>query len=147
MKVILREDVPDLGSIGEMVSVANGYARNFLLPQQLAVRANTKNASELAHQKRMIERHKEKVQIEAGEMAGRLKNVSCTIPVMVGEQDKLFGSVTTRDIEEALLTEGIKLSRKKIVLDEPIRQLGVYTLDVRLHAEVKGQLKVWVVAK
>ena len=117
------------------------------MPQQRAVRANTKNAAELAHQKRMIERHKEKVRVEAGELAGKLQNVSCTIPVLVGEQDKLFGSVTTRDIEEALLTEGIKLSRKKIILEEPIRQLGVYTLDIRLHADVTGKLKVWVVAK
>ncbi|MBN2495550.1 MAG: 50S ribosomal protein L9 [Deltaproteobacteria bacterium] len=147
MKVILREDIPDLGTIGELVTVADGYARNYLLPKKLAVQASLKNANLFEHQKRTIERHKERVRQDAGSLAEHLSSVSCTIPVLVGEQDKLFGSVTARDIEEALAQEGVKISRKKILLEEPIRQLGVYTVDVHLHPEVTGKLKVWVVAK
>ena len=147
MKVILREDVQDLGAIGDLVTVKDGYARNFLLPRQLAVKANTKNMRQIEHQKRLIEANKVRVRSEAQDLATRLDGVSCTIPMLVGEQDKLFGSVTSKDIEEALLQEGIKLSRKRIILDEPIKSLGVYTVDVRLHSEVSGKLKVWVVAK
>jgi len=147
MKIILREDVPDLGAIGDTVTVKDGYARNYLIPNQMAVRANTKNVSQIEHQKKLIESHKSKVRKEAAQLAQDLDGVSCTIPMLVGEQDKLFGSVTSKDIEEALAQEGIKLSRKRIILDEPIKSLGVYTVDVRLHTEVTGKLKVWVVAK
>jgi len=147
MKVILREDVQDLGVIGELVTVKDGYARNYLIPRQLAVEANTKNVHQIEHQKRLIEANKARVKSEAVTMAQQLENISCTIPMLVGEQDKLFGSVTAKDIEEALLQEGIKLSRKRIILEEPIKSLGVYTVDVRLHSEISGKLKVWVVAK
>lgn len=147
MKIILREDVPDLGAIGDIVTVKDGYARNYLIPNQMAVQANTKNLSQLEHQKRLIESHKSKIRKEAASLAEQLEGVSCTIPMLVGEQDKLFGSVTSKDIEEALTQEGIKISRKRIILDEPIKSLGVYTVGVRLHAEVTGKLKVWVVAK
>ena len=133
MKIILREDVPELGTSGDIVTVKNGYGRNYLIPNQMAVQANTKNLS--------------KIRKEATTLAQDLDGVSCTIPMLVGEQDKLFGSVTSKDIEEALAQEGIKLSRKRIILDEPIRSLGVYTVAIRLHTEVTGKLKVWVVAK
>jgi large subunit ribosomal protein L9 len=147
MKVILREDVPDLGSIGEVVKVKNGYARNYLIPKQLAVQANTKNLRQLEHQKKLIEAHKSRVRKDAHTLAEDIEKISCTIPMLVGEQDKLFGSVTAKDIEEALAQEGISLSRKRIILEEPIKSLGVYTVDVRLHTEVTAKLKVWVVAK
>ena len=147
MKVILKEDVPDLGSVGDVVSVKNGYARNCLIPKQLAVQASTKNLSQLEHQKRLIESHKSKVKKDADTMAVDIEKISCTIPMLVGEQDKLFGSVTSKDIEEALIQEGINISRKRIILEEPIRSLGVYTVDVRLHTNVTAKLKVWVVAK
>lgn len=147
MKVILREDVPDLGSIGDVVNVKNGYARNYLIPKQLAVQANTKNLHQLEHQKRLIETHKSRVRKDAHTLAEDVEKISCTIPMLVGEQDKLFGSVTAKDIEEALAQEGINISRKRIVLEEPIKSLGVYTVDVRLHTEVTAKLKVWVVAK
>jgi len=147
MKIILREDVPDLGAIGDIVTVKDGYARNYLIPNQMAVQASTKNLHQLEHQKRLIESHKTRIRQEASTLAEQLEGVSCTIPMLVGEQDKLFGSVTAKDIEEALAQEGIKLSRKRIILDEPIKSLGVYTIDVRLHQEVTGKLKVWVVAK
>jgi large subunit ribosomal protein L9 len=147
MKIILREDVPNLGAIGDVVTVKDGYARNYLIPNEMAVQADTKNLSQLEHQKKLIESHKSKIKKEAVQIATDLDGVSCTIPMLVGEQDKLFGSVTAKDIEEALAQEGIKLSRKRIILDEPIKSLGVYTVDVRLHSEVTGKLKVWVVAK
>ena len=147
MEVILRADVDKVGSRGQVVKVANGYARNYLLPNKLAVVANEKNARQIDHQKKLIERHKIRMTADAKELAERIQSVSCTIPVLVGEQDKLFGSVTTKDIEEALAQEGLKISRKKIILEEPIKALGVYTVDVRLHPDVVGKLKVWVVAK
>jgi large subunit ribosomal protein L9 len=147
MQVILREPVSELGNVGDVVTVADGYARNYLLPKRLAVKANPKNAQELEHQKRLIERYKLKVRQDAATVAQRLESVSLTIPMMVGEQDKLFGSVTARDLEAALSQEGISISRKHFVMDEPIKSLGIYTIDVRLHPEVVGKLKVWVVAK
>ena len=147
MKVILHEDVPDLGNIGDLVVVNDGYARNYLIPKNIAVKANTKNLRALEHQKRLVERHKAKVQQTAAELAKTLDNISCTIPVLVGEQDKLFGSVTARDIEQALAAEGVKISKRQIELNEPIKTVGVYSVDVRLHQEVRGKLKVWVVAK
>lgn len=147
MKVILKEDVPDLGSVGEVVTVKDGYARNYLIPHSLAVQANVKNLRQLEHQKKLIEAHKSRVRKDASVMAEDIEKISCTIPMLVGEQDKLFGSVTSKDIEEALAQEGINISRKRIILEEPIKSLGVYTVDVRLHAEVTAKLKVWVVAK
>jgi large subunit ribosomal protein L9 len=147
MKVILKEDVSDLGSVGDVVNVKNGYARNYLIPKQLAVQASTKNMSQLEHQKRLIDSHKSRVKKDADTIAEDIEKISCTIPMLVGEQDKLFGSVTSKDIEEALIQEGINISRKRIILEEPIRNLGVYTVDVRLHTNVTAKLKVWVVAK
>jgi large subunit ribosomal protein L9 len=147
MKVILKEDIQDLGAIGDIIQVADGYARNFLIPQKLAVQASTKSERQLEHQKRLVDQHKVRIQQQAGDLAHKLETVSCTIPVLVGEQDKLFGSVTTRDIEAALEQEGIHISRRKILLEEPIKSLGVYNVDVRLHPEVTAKLKIWVVAK
>lgn len=147
MKIILREDVSDLGSIGDIVNVKNGYARNYLIPQGLAFPADVKNVRRLEHQKRLVDAHKMKTRKTASDLAQQLESVSCTIPMLVGEQDKLFGSVTSKDIEQALQQEGIGVSRKRILLPEPIKALGVYTVDVRLHQEITAKLKVWVVAK
>ncbi|HUU02298.1 MAG TPA: 50S ribosomal protein L9 [Myxococcota bacterium] len=147
MKIILSEDVPELGSVGDLLTVKDGYARNFLIPKHMAMQANTKNIHQFEHQKRFIEASHIRVRNEAQDLSKQIEGVSCTIPMLVGEQDKLFGSVTSKDIEEALAQEGIQLSRKRIMLDEPIKSLGVYTVNVRLHSEVTGKLKVWVVAK
>ncbi len=147
MNVILHEDVSDLGGIGDLVTVTPGYARNYLFPKGLAVKASVKNVRLFDHQKRLVEQHKVKVRANADELAQTLDRVSCTIPVLVGEQNKLFGSVTARDIEEALATEGVNISRRQIEMKEPIRSVGVYTVEVRLHQDVRGNLKGWVVAK
>jgi large subunit ribosomal protein L9 len=147
MKLLLREDVPGVGAIGDLVTVSDGFARNYLLPKNIAVKANVDNQRQLEHQKRLTQKHKAKMKLGAGELAKRLEAVSCTIPVLVGEQDKLYGSVTSKDIEDALAQEGLRIPKRQILLEEPIKTLGVYTIDVRLHPEVTGKLKVWVVAK
>ena len=145
MKLILREDVENLGKIGEIVEVAGGYGRNYLLPRGLAVKASTKNVKEQEHQKKLIQARMDRQKKDAEEMAGSLDSVSCTITRKTGEDEKLYGSVTSRDIEEALREEGVSIDRKRISLDEPIKKLGVYTVPVKLHTDVTGSIKVWVV--
>ena len=145
MKVILREDVEKLGKTGEIVDIADGYGRNYLLPRGLAVLASTKNMKVLEHQKRLIQAGQEKKKQESQDLAKKLESFSCTIARKAGEEDKLFGSVTARDIEDVLKEEGIVVERKQILLEEPIKQLGVYTVPIQLHPEVTGSIKVWVV--
>ena len=145
MKLILREDVENLGKIGEIVEVAGGYGRNYLLPRGLAVKASTKNVKEQEHQKKLIQARVDRQKKDAQEMAGSLDSVSCTIARKTGEDEKLYGSVTSRDIEEALREEGVSIDRKLILLEEPLKKLGVYTVPVKLHADVTGNIKVWVV--
>jgi large subunit ribosomal protein L9 len=145
LKLILREDVENLGKSGEVVEVAGGYGRNYLLPRGLAVKASMKNLKDLEHQKRLIQVRMDKQKKEAEDLAGSLDGVSCTIARKTGEEEKLFGSVTSRDIEEALKEEGISIDRKRILLEEPIKKLGMYAVPVKLHTDVTGTIKVWVV--
>jgi large subunit ribosomal protein L9 len=145
VKVILREDVESLGRTGDVVEVAAGHARNYLLPRGLAIRASTKNLKEQEHQKKLIQARQDRQKKDAETMAGNLDSVSCTIARKTGEEEKLYGSVTSRDIEEALREEGVTIDRKRILLEEPIKKLGVYTVPVKLHTEVTGNIKVWVV--
>ncbi len=145
MKVILKEDVDNLGKSGDMLVVANGYARNYLLPRGLADQASTKNVKVLEHQKKLIQAGQAKRKQESQDLATRLEAVSCTIARKVGEEEKLYGSVTSRDIAASLKDEGIVIERKHILLDEPIRDLGVFNVPVKLHPEVTGTIKVWVV--
>ena len=147
MKVILKSDVPNLGKAGDIVTVAAGYGRNYLLPRSLAVTADSSSVRQIEHQKMVIAQQQEKSKREAQKVADSIANLSCTIRVEVGEQEKLYGSVTSRDIEQALADEGVKVNRKAILLDEPIKALGVYTVNVKIHPDVTGALKVWVVAK
>ena len=145
MKVILRENVENLGRIGEIVKVSEGYARNFLLPKKLVTIADEKNVKAMAHHKGELERKNKKAIAGAKEEATKLEAFSCTIARKVGENEKLFGSVTTSDIAEALQKGGFKISRKLITLEEPIKKLGVFTVPVKVHSEVTAQVKVWVV--
>jgi large subunit ribosomal protein L9 len=147
IQVILKEDVANLGKSGELVSVKPGYGRNYLIPQGLAVIATRKNVAELEHHKKMIEVRAAKLHKDAEAAAGKLGGVTVEIQRQVGEGDKLFGSVTTRDIEEALKGQGHTVDRRKILLADPIKALGQYTVDVRIGREVTAQIKVWVVAK
>jgi len=147
MKVILNHDVNALGAIGEVVNVRDGYARNFLLPRGLAIPANEENAAQLAHQKRVLDKKRAKLLAEAKGVATMIEKTSVTVAKQVGEDERIFGSVTTGELEELLSQEGIKVSKKDISLSEEIKKVGVYTAQVKLHSEVVAKFKVWVVAQ
>lgn len=147
IQVILREDVASLGKSGEVVRVKPGYARNYLIPRDMAVLATTKNISRIEHEKAKIASEKAKAVKDTQSLADKLASVSVTIQKPVGAEDKLFGSVTAKEIEAALGLEGIRLDKKRIALAEPIRTLGVHEVPVKLGNEVTATLKVWVVAK
>lgn len=145
MEVILLEDVPSLGKMGELVKVANGYGRNFLIPKRKAVRATSKKIKALEHEKRLALDRLDRSVKEAEELVTRLEDYSCTISKSVGESGKLFGAVTSMEIEQNLRENGFNVERKNILLEEPIKSLGIYTVPVKLSPEVTANLKVWVV--
>ena len=147
MKVILKQDHSELGKAGDIVSVKPGYARNFLLPQQIAFEATPANLKLFEEEKkrRALQLNREKKVAE--ELSKELDKVSCTIAVAVGEEDKLFGSVTSQDIVDALLEKGIEIDKRKVLLEESIKALGIYTVPIKLHPEVSANVKVWVVKK
>lgn len=145
MEVILKEDIVDLGKMGEVVRVRDGYARNYLLPRGLVLVANKKNLKGFEHQKRVIGAQREKVVKQAQGLSDKLAAVSLVIAVKTGEEGKLFGSVTNMDIERALREKGFDIERRKIHLDEPIKNLGDFEVPVRLAADVTATVKVSVV--
>jgi large subunit ribosomal protein L9 len=147
MKIILVKDVSDLGIVGDEVEVKDGYARNYLIPGGLAMESTPGVLRLLEQKKQKRQRQEEKIKKECEELAEKLKNVSCTISMETGEEEKIFGSVTPDVIAQALLQEGIEIEKKKIVLGEPIKSLGVYNVDIKLHTEVKAQVRIWVVKK
>ncbi|MBA4371235.1 MAG: 50S ribosomal protein L9 [Thermodesulfovibrio sp.] len=145
MKVFLKEDVRTLGKIGDVVTVAEGYARNYLLPQKIAVEANTKNIKEFEHNKRIIQEKAVKVRDANKAAADSLSALTLTIRAKAGEEEKLFGSVTNMDIAEALKAEGHDIDRKKIHLEEPIKRLGSFTAEIRIHHDVTASVKINVI--
>jgi len=145
MKVILKEDVKSIGNIGQIIDVADGFARNYLVPKGLAVEANTKNIKSLEHEKRVIQEKARKIRMSAQDLAGRISNTAVIIKAKAGEEGKLFGSVTSMDIAEQLTNAGIDIDRKKISLDEPIRRIGSYTVNIKLHSDVSAQVNVQIV--
>jgi large subunit ribosomal protein L9 len=145
MKVILKSDVKDLGRIGEVVNVKDGFARNFLMPKGFAVEANTKNLKEFENEKSKIMAMAKKLKTGAEGLAGRIADTKIIIKAKAGEEDKLFGSVTAMDIAEALKAQGIEVDKKKIHLDEPIKRLGDYTVSIKLMTDVASDLAVQVV--
>jgi len=147
MKVILTEDVANLGLTGQAVEVKRGYARNYLLPKGLAVEATGRSLKRLDHHKRIIDAQLAKRRETAQDLKRAIEALSLSIPVHVGEGDRLYGSVTNRDIEDALRSHNVEVDRRKIVLAEPIKAIGVFEVDVRLHPDVVAKLKVWVVKK
>jgi large subunit ribosomal protein L9 len=147
MKVILREDVENLGKGGELVEVKNGFGRNFLIPRGLAVVANTKNIREVEHQKGVAAAKAAKLKASAEAVAKRLADTPITLKRKVGEQDKLYGSVTAMDIAEALAGRGVQIDRRSIDLAEPIKSVGDHEVGVKLHSEVVGKVKVRVEAE
>ena len=147
MEIILQEEVANLGQIGDIVKVRDGYARNYLLPRGLAVQANRRNVRALEHHKRLVAAKKERVQRQAQTLLDQLSALSLTIPVKAGEEGRLFGSVTNIDLEAALKEQGLTLDRRKILLDEPIKQLGSYEIPVNLGGALRANIKLEVTAE
>ena len=145
MKVILKEGISQLGQRGDVIDVADGYARNYLFPKGLALSATLKNMKLLERERKIEETHHLKKKEDAEEMVARLQKISLTIRKKAGEQDILFGSITPAEIAEALKQEGLEIDRKKIIMEQPIKRLGVYSVKIKLFAEVMGDVKVWVV--
>jgi large subunit ribosomal protein L9 len=145
MQVILRKDVEDLGKIGDVVQVKGGYARNFLIPRGVAYAATKANLARLAEERRILAQRARKEQRVAGDLAAKLDGFRVTATVLVGEEDRMFGSVTSQDIAELLREKGIDVDRRKIQLEEPIRALGEHEVPVKLHADVTATLIVEVV--
>lgn len=147
MKVILREDVAELGKAGQTVEVKAGYGRNFLLPRNLAITAtsaNLKSVGEIEKQKQVRDRKRRKA---AEVVKDRIEKLSLSREVLVGEEDKMFGSVTAGDISEMLEKEGVLVDKRAIELEEPIKALGVYTVPVKCDRDVTANLRLWVIKK
>lgn len=147
MKIILKEDVPNLGKAGQIISVKDGYARNFLLPRGLALVADEKNMKLLEYQKRKIEEEAKKKRQDAESVAQRLSEIQLTIKAKAGEDQKLFGSITSKDIAEALEKEGFSIDKKQINILEPIKRLGEYDVEVKLQSNINAIVKVNIIAE
>ena len=147
MKVILRDDIKDLGECGEVVEVKGGYARNYLIPKNLAIQATSghlKSIKEIKKQKGFRDNKKKR---EADRIKDKLEKLSITADVNVGEEDKVFGSVTTSTIANLLKQQGFEIDKRLIMLDEPIKALGIYTIQIKLEKDVIANVKLWVVKK
>jgi large subunit ribosomal protein L9 len=144
MKVILKENIDTLGHIGDIVKVAPGYARNYLIPKGFAIEATTRNAKALEHAKRQMDYKKNKVKEQALSLASKIEALTIVLTHQAGEGDKLFGAVTNMELAENLKNQGIEIDRKKIVLAEPIKHLGEFSASVKIHPEVTATLKVVV---
>jgi len=147
MQIILREDIPNLGRPGDVVKVRDGYARNFLLPRDLAIEANPKSIRAFEHQKRLALMRREAKKNEALKVKERLEALRINLTARAGEEGKLFGSVTNIDIERALREQNFEIERRKIMLAEPIKQLGEYNVPVKVDPEVEAILKITVAAE
>lgn len=146
MQLVLTQDVPDLGHAGDVVQVKDGYGANFLIPQGMAVLATARNKARVEHERKTVEARVARQRKGASDLAKRLHGMSVTLTRLVGEDDKIFGSVTSKDIADALENEGVPIDRRQIQLDQPLKALGVYEVDIKLHRDVSAQIKVWVVA-
>ena len=145
MKVILRQNYNKLGNIGDVVDVKDGFARNYLIPRSIAFRATEGNLKALEQEKKQLARKEEKVIQDSEKLAAQLGSVSLTITMKVGEDDKLFGAVTSQMISESLTEKGYTIDKRIIELEEPIKTLGIFEVPVKLHAKVSAKVKVWVV--
>lgn len=145
MEVILRQAVDNLGHAGDIVDVSNGYARNYLLPRGFAFAATAGNKKRIEQEKSRLEAAENERRSKAQELAAELEEVSLSFSARVGEEGKLFGSVTAADIAQQLEAQGLHVEKRMIDLHDPIRALGVYRVPIRLHADVKPEIKVWVI--
>lgn len=147
MKIILKDDIEKLGAVGEVVAVKDGYARNYLIPRNLAVpatRGNLKSIDEIRKQKEFRDSKKKR---DAEKIKDEIEKISCTAEVLVGEEDRVFGSVTSYDIASMLEEKGFRIERRDIQLEESLKALGVYTVPIKVAKDVTANLKVWVVKK
>jgi large subunit ribosomal protein L9 len=142
MDIILTENVKGLGTIGEVVKVKPGYGRNYLVPQGLAVEASDRNINEMKHHKRQLTHKAEKLSKEASDIKARIEAIECSFTHKASDEGKLFGSVTSMEIAEGLAAKGIEIDRRKILLDQPIKDLGVHEVDIKLNAGVNATIKV-----
>lgn len=147
MQVILKANVKNVGKIGEIVTVKDGFARNYLIPKGLAVEANPKNLRSLEHEKRKIEEIATKEKVTAENLAAKISNLNLVIKAKAGEEEKLFGSVTSIDISEALKKEGIDIDKRKILLEEPIKRLGSYAVNIKISQDIIAKLNFAVVSE
>ena len=147
MDIILTENVKGLGTIGEVVKVKPGYGRNFLVPQGLAVEASEAKLKEVEHHKRQLNRKAEKLSQEAADVKARIEAVECTFVHKASEEGKLFGSVTSMEIAESLASQGIEIDRRKILLEQPIKELGEHAIDIKLNAGVNAIVKINVISE
>jgi large subunit ribosomal protein L9 len=144
MNVILTENIKGLGNMGEVVKVKPGYARNFLLPNRLAVEASERNLTELDHHRRQLSRKAEKLSKEAAVIKNRIEALEIVLTHRAGDEGRLFGAVTSMEIETALAAKGIEIDRRKILLDQPIKSLGSHEVEIKLNAGVSATLKLHV---
>jgi large subunit ribosomal protein L9 len=145
MEVILRQAIENVGQPGDLVNVSNGFARNFLLPRGLAYEATEGNLKRIVQEKERLQVAEQKRRDSAQAVADRLQEVSLTFSARVGDEGKLFGSITSADITEQLAAQGFNIEKRQIDLHEPIKALGIYRVPVKLHADVKSEVKVWVI--
>lgn len=145
MKLILRQDFAQLGHVGDVVDVKDGYARNYLIPRNIAFEATPSSIRQLEEEKKQHARHAEKEKASSEKVAAELEKVSVTIQMKVGEEDKLFGSVTSQMIADSLKEKGMTIDKRLIEMEDSIKALGIYTVDVKLPGGVVGKVKVWVV--
>lgn len=147
MEVILKQDVDKIGKAGSVVKVKDGFARNFLIPNGLAVPVTSGNLKRLEEEKLKKARQLEKQKKEAEVLKDKLSVVSLTIPALLQEEDKVYGSISAQDISFALKEEGFEIDKNCIQLDQPIKSLGIYEVPIRLHSEITATVKVWIVKK
>ncbi len=145
MKIILKTDLEKLGKAGDIVEVKRGYARNYLIPKGFAVEATASNLKLVEQEKAALQRRLQKEIDEAKAFAAQLENVEITAKVQVGEENRVFGAVTNQTVSDLLAEKGFDVDRKKILLEEPIKQLGVFDIPIKLHSEVEAKIKLWVV--
>ncbi|UCD17017.1 MAG: 50S ribosomal protein L9 [Candidatus Zixiibacteriota bacterium] len=147
MKVILKQDVQELGRAGQIVEVKGGYGRNFLIPRNLAIPATTANIRAINEIEKQNQIRERKQRNEAEKLKETMEKLSLTIEVLVGEEDKIFGSVTSQNVAELLAKENINIDKRDIFLEEPIKSLGVYTIPIKIEKDIIANVKVWVIRK
>ena len=145
MKIILKQDSKNLGSIGEIIEVKPGYARNYLFPRNVAMPVSKGNLRILEEEKKRLDLRINKEKKQAEKLAAEISKISLTAPVNVGEEDKIFGSVTSQNIIDLLKEKGIEIDKRRVILEEPIKALGIYPIKIKLHSDVEAEVKLWVV--